>query len=81
MVGGNRNMEKEPCGDEQDGDKLEKYDARAEYQKDQGCGSGLIPGILCGEETTDGGYGFHCHILELQSSLYFGKQENGTLHG
>ena len=59
-------MEKEPCGDEQNGDKLEKYDARAKYQKDQGCGSCLIPGILCGEETSDGGYGSLRHIHGLQ---------------
>jgi hypothetical protein len=66
MVGSNRNIEKKACGDKQIDNKQEKYDARAKYQKDQGCGSCLIPGILFGEETSDGGYGSLRHIHGLQ---------------
>jgi len=72
MAGSNRNMEKEPCGDEQNGDKLEKYDGRAKYQKGQGCGTGLIPRILFGEEASDGGYGSLWHIHEYQ--FHFSKE-------
>src|SRR5512136_3056838 len=54
MVGSNGNTEKEPCGDEQNGDKLKKYDARAKDQHDRGCGSGFLSGILSGEDFSHG---------------------------
>jgi len=67
MVGSNRKTEKEPCGDKQNGNKQEKYDARAKYQKDHGCGSRLIPGFIFGKETLNEGYGSLWHIHGLQS--------------
>jgi len=67
MVRSNGKTEKEPCGDKQNGNKQEKYDARAKYQKDQGCGSRLIPGFIIAKETLDGGYGSLSHIHGLQS--------------
>lgn len=69
MVGSNRKTEKEPCGGKQNGDKEEKYDARAKYQKDHGCGSRLIAGFFFGKETSDWGYGSLWHNHGLPSHL------------
>lgn len=67
MVGSNRKIEKKPCGGKQDGNKQEKYDARAKYQKGHGCGSRLISGFLFGKETSDRGYEFLWPIHGLES--------------
>ena len=76
MVGGNRKIQKEPCGSKQNSDKQEEYDARAKYQKDPGCGSCLIPGILFGEENSDERcgslrhiHGYQDHFLQKQLEM------------
>ncbi len=79
MVGSNRNIKKEPCGDEQKGDKLEKYDARAKYQKDPGCGSGLISGILFGKNISYGELGTLWPIHVEQTHISGESLESGIL--
>ncbi len=57
MVGSNGNTEKEPCGNEQNGDKLKKYNTRAKDQQDRRCSPGLLSGILSGEDFSHGQHG------------------------